>query len=164
MKLRISQFCGLISSPDWQRWLYEYDVKIYNRFMDDVRNTTGCGRNKEIMARVLNEIENTGGSHKLAKFLKDNHPHIIKDQPQYGWQANFKTGLLTFPRRKIIVGDNQRDLIARINQFLSDKIKYEYTIVEDTAYIEYLEKGDEAILAKLPDNKWMLRKLRGSRH
>jgi len=128
--------------------------------MNDVRNTTGCGRNKEIMTHVLNEVENTGGLQKLAKFLKDNHPYIIKDQPQYGWQANFKIGLLTFPRRKIIIGDNQKDLITRVNQFLSDKIKYEYTVMDDTAYIEYLEKGDESILVKLPDNKWILRKLR----
>ena len=164
MTLRIGQCGSLISSPDWQRWLYEFNVDIYNRFMNDLRNTTGCGRNKEIMERVLHEIERTGGSNKLGKFLRENHPHIIKESPTYSWQTTFKTGLLTFPRHKILQSDDPAALVMRVNQFLSDKIKYEYVIVDDKAYIEYLEKGDESVLAKLPDDKWVLRKLRGVRH
>ena len=156
MRINTAQFCTLATSPDWQTWLYNYDSDLYSTFIVDLRGARGCSANRTIMERLLDVIDKLGGTAELAKFLQSYHPQVIKVDPKpHTIDQHFQVGVLTFPRRHIIEAPRAQ-LNDRIQDFLSDKIKYEYFIIGRRAYVEYLTTADEEIMDRIPSENWIL--------
>ena len=71
---------------------------------------------------------------------------------KHGVFKSYKPGILSFPHKLILVDSNSEQLVKRVKDFLADKVKIDYLIIGDTAYIEYLMKKYEDILHQIPQN------------
>lgn len=163
MKVRVDKFCSLSTSPSWQAWLFHFDVPLYRRFMKQLQESRGCGQNRDIMVELLKEIDKVpGGADRLFTFLKQHYPNmLVKEDAEPTPRAvpsgevfpYFNPGLLTYPRRQIFTGANLQKQVA---EFLLDKLKSDSVVVGDTAYVEYLERGDAALADKIPAKNWLI--------
>ncbi len=61
--------------------------------------------------------------------------------------------IVTYPRRQVFDGDN---LERRTKEFLVDKLKSDYVIVDGKSYIEYLERRDITLSDQIPAKNWMI--------
>lgn len=130
--------------------------------MGQIQQSRGCNQNRDIMIELLREIEKEGGTDKLFGFLQAHYPHMLVgedappprvkmvDDPIFPY---FNPALLTYPRRRIIEGEN---LKQRVQEFLLDKGTCDYAIVGDRAYVEYLDRKDAAIIDKIPLRNWLI--------
>jgi hypothetical protein len=169
INLKVEKFCSLVDSPSWQAWLWKFDHNLYNKFMAGLRASKNCTQNSELMIIILNMIQDVhGGSEKLFEFITSNYPHMLAGEDSQPLRVetpqnvsgdnifpNYVPGVLTYPRRIILVGNGQ-SLKKRVNSFVLDKIKHDTLIVGDKAYIEYLTAADSNILAHLPMKNWLI--------
>ena len=160
MRIRVDKFCSLATSRDWQTWLFKYNEELYREFIARLRLTRGCGDNRELMIQTLDMVHQAGGTTVLLDFLRANYPYIIvgdnQQKPATEWDRLFHSGILTYPKRKILFGTADQ-LPLLVEQFVSDKIKYESLIVSDRAYVEYLDSGEEHLFAQIPTKNWLIR-------
>lgn len=166
MKVKIRQFCSLATSPSWQAWLFHYNNDIYTKFIKSLRESHGCTDTRELMQELLIEIQNGGGGVELFEFLSKHYPYMIEsdnnENIEDGYDdifVHYNPKILTYPRRLILTGE-KRELLKRIKEFLLDKIKSDYIIIRNKAYIEYLEKCDAALVDEIPIENWMISKYR----
>lgn len=164
-KVKVDKFCGLSTSPSWQAWLFHLDGSLYRRFMKRLQESRGCNQNRDIMVELLKEMETIPGAvDKLFDFLGKHYPTmILKDQqgssepPRPTKQPPvfpyYNPSIVTYPRRLVLEGD---DLKRQVQEFLLDKIKSDYVIVDGKAYVEYLERGDAAIADRVPAKNWLI--------
>lgn len=113
------------------------------------------------MVEVLAEIDKAGGNDKLLAYLHQHYPHIlvskqaapaaVKDSDEIF--ENYNPDLLTYPRRIIFEGEAS-ELRSKVQSFLVDKIKSDFVIVGDRAYVEYLTSEDTAIKDLIPITNW----------
>lgn len=134
-----------------------------------LHESKGCSHNSMIMREILTIINESGGEPELTRFLLEKHPEVImKDRYKiidktrltdeiFGY---YNPSILTFPRRIIIEGKQVR---LKIEEFIKDKLKYDYIILGDKAYIEYLIYGDKNIVEKIPDSNWKIREYRNGK-
>lgn len=173
MKVKVDKFCSLSTSPSWQAWLFHLDAAIYRKFMRRLQESRGCNQNKDLMVELLKEFEQIPGAvEKLFEFLSKHYPHMIlkedqptkapaKSQPAPAPKPNlggavfpyFNPQILTYPRRQIFEGD---DLERRAKEFLLDKLKSDFVIVDGKAYVEYLERADAQLESKIPQKNWQI--------
>ncbi len=172
MKVKVDKFCSLSTSPSWQAWLFHLDAAIYRKFMRKLQESRGCNQNKDLMVELLKEFEQVPGAvDKLFDFLQKHYPYmIVKDQADAKPKAApvsiksaskvggeifpyYNPQIMTFPRRQIFEGD---DLERRVKEFLLDKIKSDFVIVDGKAYIEYLERADSRLEKKIPQKNWLI--------
>lgn len=166
MRVIASKFCSLSTSPSWQAWLFHFDQSLYRRFMQRLQGSRGCNQNHDIMVEFLKELEKMpGGAEKLFEFLEKHYPHmIVRDSSaQKPWSEpkrsvdpvfpQFNPNVLTYPRRQILDGE---DLVRRIQEFMLDKIKGDFVIVDGKAYIEFLERVDASLVDKIPLRNWLI--------
>ncbi len=159
MKIRVEKFCSLATARDWQTWLYHYDQQLYAEFIAKLRQARGCNDNRKLMVEILEAIDDRGDGPRLSEFLRSNYPRLIIDErvpDEKEWDKLFGTNVLTFPHRKILSGSGKQ-LTNLIKQFLSDKINYEFVVKDDKAYIEYLNRGEEHLIADIPARNWLTR-------
>jgi len=120
------------------------------------------------MKETLQKIDNSSGSERLALFLRKNFPQMIKSgttatQKQddsehlnsHGVFDSYVPGILTYPRRIIFVGP-KRELIREVRQFCLDKPVSDSIIVEDRAYVEYLDSTDLHLQDAIPLKNWQI--------
>ena len=159
MKLKIDRFCSLATSPSWQGWLHKFNSDIYADFMKRLQSSRGCGHNQQIMTDILKLVDSSGGNDNLIDFLKQNHPHVLIDDGSKSVMVkvfdNYSPHILTYPRRLIIVGG---DLRGKVKQCLSDKIKSDFVIVDDHAFVEYLTNSDSHLVDLIPASNWAVTK------
>ncbi len=167
MKIKVDKFCSLSTSPSWQAWLFHFDVAIYRRFMRQLQESRGCNQNRDIMVELLKEVEKVPeGVEKLFGFLEKHYPHMIvreasaqRPEPKKQTQPvgpvfqQFNPNILTYPRRQILDGD---DLKQRVQEFMLDKIKGDFVIVDGKAYVEFLERVDVPLAEKIPAKNWQI--------
>lgn len=164
MQVRVDKFCSLSTSPSWQAWLFHLDMPIYRRFMRRLQESRGCNQNKDIMVELLKELEKVPDAvEKLFEFLTKHYPHMIVKDAQSAAASKKKVSsavfqyynpnIRTYPRRQIFEG---KDLEKQVREFLLDKIKSDYVIVDGRAYVEYLEQEDAKIAAKVPVSNWQI--------
>jgi hypothetical protein len=111
---------------------------------------------------LLPDIESAGLKDKLMNFLVVNFPNAVirDDNSEYitSIERYFTSNTFTYPRRTILIADN-----AEINnlllKFLDGKIQYEYMLAEGKAYIEYLNVEDIEVQGKIPETKWLLKRI-----
>lgn len=169
MKIKVDKFCSLATSPSWQAWLYHFEAPLFRKFRAQLQESRGCTQNKDLMVDLLREIEQRpGGTEKVAEFLNKHYPHMLlkedgDDQPQA--EAVHKGGpvfpyynpdLLTFPRRVILEGGDDRALTRRAREFLVDKLKGDFVVLEGRVYIEFLTQKDAALVDQIPASNWQI--------
>jgi len=168
MKILTEKFCILATSPSWQSWLYNYNTGLYDSFLAKLRVSAGCNANREIMADVLRKIDRLNGEGDLFDFLSVYHPDVIQeditteqirsDSESFDVHNVFevyKPDIITYPHRIIFVGSPD-DLRQQIKEFIADKIKHDFIIIDDRAYIEYLTKSDLKIVDQIPEKNWQI--------
>lgn len=168
IKIKVDKFCSLSTSPSWQAWLYHFDAGLYRRFRTQLQESKGCNQNREIMTDLLKEVEQReGGTEKVFDFLTKHYPHmLVKDGqvqppadpkvaggPVFGY---FNPDLLTYPRRVILEGGDERELTRRAKEFLVDKLKGDFVVVGGRAYVEFLSRVDVAVVEQVPAKNWMI--------
>lgn len=137
--------------------------------MHQLHEARGCNQNRAIMTEVLQEIDKINGA-DLVIFLQKHYPHML-DGPtprQQRENIKFESGnifphydpnILTYPRRQIFVG-SKRILKRKVQEFLLDKLRGDYIIVNEKVYIEYLEKDDTPIADQIPTKNWLISQYR----
>ncbi len=114
------------------------------------------------MVDLLPDIEVAGLKEKLMEFLVINFPSaVIRDEnTEYiaSIERYFTGNTLTYPRRTILLADNA-DINNMLLKFLDGKIQYEYMLAEGKAYIEYLNVEDIEVQGKIPETKWLLKRI-----
>ncbi len=146
--------------------MYQFNVAIYKQFTTLMRASTGCTNNREIMLATLQQIKaEPNGEGELHAFLSINYPYMIdgyvgQKKPIQNTHGelfpNFNPKLLTFPHRLIFEDQPGLKLDRRVKSFLIDKVKYDYIIIGDKAYIEYLNTEDSKIIDKIPLKNWLI--------
>lgn len=157
MNLRISEFCSLARNKKWQEWLLNYNKVLYDDLMNTLTNVKGgCKKNTAKMIEIRNTIKKDGNDEVLFQFLKTNFPTVLdrsvvrkrskntnpdKDisgpTNKHSVFKSYNPGLLTFPQKKIIADSNPASLQKRVRKFIANKVKADFIIIEDRAYIEY---------------------------
>jgi hypothetical protein len=114
------------------------------------------------MKALLAEIEKSGGSGVVLGFLQKHYPETIEggtrapiDDDYDGIFTHYNPNILTYPRRIIFAGP-KRELQKKVREFLLGKLQSDYIIVDDRAYVEYLEQGDIAVEKKIPLSNWLI--------
>ena len=52
------------------------------------------------------------------------------------------------------------DLEKKVNDFLKNKSIYEHVIIEDRAYVEYLNPEENNLAKDIPEHNWQIKKYR----
>ena len=84
--------------------------------------------------------------------------HVLRSCSSYDFDnifIHYNPIVLTYPRRIIFTGPS-RELQKKVREFIIDKIKSDYIILGERAYIEYLKKIDEMIMNKIPLSNWQI--------
>jgi hypothetical protein len=168
VKVRVDKFCTLSTSPPWQAWLYNFDAGLCKRFLKRMSESRGCNQNRDVMIDTLGEIEKLDGGDRLIAFLTQHYPHMLvadtnERVPTQAAQpagddeifGHYNPNILTYPRRLILVGA-EHELKRKVQSFLVDKIRSDFVIVGDKAYVEFLNRGDEGVLDKVPVKNWLI--------
>ena len=159
MNIKLSQFCSLATSADWQTWLYEKDVGQYKIFMEKLRNSKNCSGNAAVMKETLESLNDVGYGDDLEMFLLANHPHVMEyDVDDNLLFPDYVPGVLTYPHRIILSSDDRAILLAKDKKFKSSKGHVESIIVGKNLYIEYLEDSESGLIASIDEDNWLVRK------
>lgn len=168
MRIRVDKFCSLSTSPPWQAWLYHFNGDLCRRFLKRLQESRGCNHNRDLMMETLTEVEKLDGGDRLIAFLTQHYPHMLVAEtgekvPAQAASARVGSGdeifehynpnILTYPRRMIFEGP---DLQRVVRSFLVDKIKSDFVIVGDKAYVEYLTRDDSGVMNSIPVKNWLI--------
>jgi len=163
MRVKIEQFCTLATSPSWQAWLYHFSTHMYKKFVHNLQNSKGCSENRDIMKGIVEAIDRVGGTDKFFQFLQEQYPHMLvndskhvdRSDDAHGIFDGYVHGILTYPHRIILKGSGEA-LKNKVESLLSKKGKSDYIIIDDIAYIEYLERSEEELVDQIPSDNWKL--------
>lgn len=172
-QIKVDQFCGLSTSPAWQAWLYRFSADLYQELAAHLRTSKGCGANRDKMMELMTRINATPqGSDKLLEFLRGSFPHVVEQAaPQAAVPQvvsaptparvpfeRYDPRLLTFPRRQMFEGQDQSELTRRVHAFLADKVRSDWVIVGDKAYVEYVPSEHARVAGSVPEKNWLVTK------
>lgn len=170
-KIKLDQFCGLSTDQNWQAWLYQHYIQLYRELMDHLKTSRGCGHNREKMVELTGKLQaQPGGLEALIGFLRSNFPAMLEymaptpglpgaASPVAAAQVPFELkspGLLTFPQRTILEHSNPAILQQNVQKFASDKVKYDFIIIDGKAYIEYVSASHSRIAGQIPIKNWLV--------
>lgn len=154
--IRRSQFCALIAEASFQKWLNDINPELYNEISKHLSKLPGCRANNSKMSWLLDKLKEIGKYDDLLIFLIANYPItigetqmeisssplgecvILHKNPDNSIFSHYNSSLLTFPHKLILRGDPDK-LESVINRFLSDKIDFDYIIIDNIGYIEYFK-------------------------
>lgn len=169
MKIKVEQFCALATSASWQAWLYKFDNNIYINFIDNLHKSKNCTQNREIMSDTLELIKRSGRSAELYEFLKQQFPYVIVEEGVttktgdiHGVFPGYVNGLLTYPHR-VILEAPENIIENRVKKFVRGKVKSDFLIIGQHAYIEYLDNSEKDLVNKIPDKNWLINAYRRSK-
>lgn len=168
--IRVESFCALSGNSQWQNWLYKYDITLYNELIAHLRVSRGCGHNREKMIDLMGKIEaRPGGRDVIVEFLRANFPSMLDyagapvskpapsavpgvqlPQVPFEWNGNS----LTFPKRAVLDNPDPAALRAEVDRLVSDKLRYDFVILQDKAYVEYVPANHAKILDQIPVSNW----------
>lgn len=164
MIIRVDSFCGLARNQDWHKFLEATAPDLFKELIGFLRTATGCRSVKAKMMAIYQKLYQRGKGNDFENLMRRRFPYIIKsdDSPpkpppkpvakkvitkkvvteeelnKHGVFRIYKPNILTFPHKLIIVDKDHTSLMAKVKDFLRDKIEIDYLIIEDRAYIEYL--------------------------
>jgi hypothetical protein len=121
------------------------------------------------MIEVLEEVRKRDAN-ALISFLRSHFPQVIleegpkpKSLDEHGVFPEYVPGILTYPRRNILVGSRGK-LNRMLREFLSDKPVHDSIVLGDRAYVEYLEVSDMRLREAIPDENWLINNYRHANH
>ena len=169
IEIKSSSFCGLSRTKDWQNWLKITAPDLHKELTKIVDSNQGCRANSNKMMDIYFSLHKRGLESQLETFLKRRFPWIIKtpEEPTHKQiRKNIKTvkiietknprksnleilnkhkvflsyrpNILSFPQKYIIIADPQL-IYDQVRIFVSNKLSVDYLIIDDHAYIEYLD-------------------------
>ena len=167
MRIRIEQFCNLSTNNAFQSWLYKYDGDLYQDLVNHLRASRGCAHNREKMVDLVGKIEaRPGGRSAVMEFLRTSFPAMLEmdegiTPPEAPITTNdsdvpfvFNGVQLTFPRRIILQHANLGVLQENVRNFVTGKLRVEYVIIGNKAYIEYVPVSHARVLGQIPEKNW----------
>ena len=165
--IRRSQFCALIAEASFQKWLNDINTELYNEINKHISRSSGCKANNTKMSWLLDRLKEVGKYDDLLNFLTTHYPAtigetqmeissaspfgecvILHKNPINSIFSHYNSSLLTFPHRLVLRGDPNK-LETAINKFLSDKIDFDYIIIDNIGYIEYFKYKYRAEAAQI---------------
>ena len=179
MRIRIEQFCNLSTNNTFQRWLWAYDPDLYKELTNHLKVSKGCGSNREKMTVLIGKIEaRPGGRNAVIEFLRTNFPAMLDQDNIHESSISdkqiestvipsdvpflFNGVQLTFPRRIILHHPNLGVLQENLKNFIKDKLRIEYIIIGNKAYIEYVPVSHARVLNQIPEVNWQVPKFKRS--
>lgn len=159
-QIRSDQFCALARDSQWQSWLGDVAPDLSEMLLKHLKKNKGCKSNKEVMQIIRRKLDERDLSVKLALFLRQVFPLALRPvitiednktepEPPKIQKVNemnkhkvfrtYKPHILTFPHKLIMRNGNPALLEKKVKSFIRTKIRADYIIVEDTAYIEYFD-------------------------
>jgi hypothetical protein len=175
MKVKVTQFCGLVTSPQIQAWLYRYNPDLYNELIEGLKNSRGCNQNRDLMQGIYGKIVANNDLDKLIDYLRTNFPHVLEaddaepERPQSivvspdgsnmplltAMKDVFSRRVVTFPRRTVVpVTGFEADVAAEA--FSKDKLVMKWLVHDNVLYIEYLLKVDEPFKDSILESNWLI--------
>jgi hypothetical protein len=178
VKIRVDQFCNLSTDAKWQAWLWYFDQAMYQDLATHLRTSKGCGQNREFMIKLMGRVNGViGGQEKLLEFLQQNYPHMVESvtpveasepvryqrpvmapaqvSPPF---ERYDPRMLSFPRRNVLQSSDLSELNRRVRAFVSDKVRSDWVIIGDKAYIEFVPSEHAGVAANIPDKSWLVTK------
>lgn len=176
MNIKVTQFCGLSTSPQWQAWLYKYSTEVYGRFVSEMQKSKGCNQNRDIMLKFFNELEEAGAKPLIIDFLKMNFPYMLEDEvnpevpvqivhpPEVNelqtYKNAFSSGNVTFPHRALTaVADKTVDELMSGFMEATRAIAVQHIVIDGILYVEYLLPADASIKDILRTDQWLVPKM-----
>lgn len=77
MKLIEDRFCGLSRAKDFQSFLKNVDVELYQELINHLQLNEGCKSNKNKMIKIRKELRDRGHELELINFMSDRYPHMV---------------------------------------------------------------------------------------
>lgn len=165
--IRRSQFCALIAEASFQKWLNDINPELYNEISIHLSKSPGCRANNSKMSWLLDKLKEIGKYDDILIFLTANYPVtigetqmetpisspfgecvILHKNPENSIFSHYNSSMLTFPHKLVLRGDPNK-LEAAINKFLSDKINFDYIIIDNIGYIEYFKNKYRSEASKI---------------
>ena len=166
MKIKTELFCSLASHPKWQDWLKDSTDEIYHIFIDRFKKSTGCSNNARIMIEILPLIKSAGLEVELLSFLGDYFPNILinddEEESILPVEKYFYVKSITYPRRIVIEADIS-SLNDELMKFLNGKMQYEFLIIKNRAFVEYLCIEDIDIKDNIRESKWLIKMIKAKK-
>jgi hypothetical protein len=168
-KINSNEFCYLAKSELFLTWLKNLDRDLHDNLIEFLKQAKGCSANKAKMFEVLKAITtNRKWVIALESFLMKNFPAIIIDDMKSFEQKRvskeienkhkvftyYDPVLVTFPRRIIFSGG---DLQKSVQDFCIKQFYSEWIIIDDRAYIEYLQPDVATYKPNIPEKNWQIR-------
>ena len=169
-KINSDEFCYLAKSELFLTWLKNLDAKIHASLIEFLMSGQGCTANRNKMYETLQTIvHNHQWAIALESFLAKNFPAMIIDDTKPAATGRvisreaenkhkvftyYDPALATFPRRMIFVGDS---LEKKVRDFCAKQFFCEWIIIEDRAYIEYIQPEAAAHKPNIPEKNWQIR-------
>lgn len=169
MRVKNGQFCSISKKKEWQEWLANIDEDLYDMLMTVVNERRGCRTNKEIMMKIYRLLYERGHGADFEQFIDNHFPWMIesrrnhisskickvrsstncKEINKHKVFKSYRPDLLTFPHKLILV-DDVNVIEERVKAFVADKILIDYIIIDDHAYIEYLQPKYADLIDEIP--------------
>lgn len=182
LNIKISEFCSLAKNVKWQDWLAKTASDLNDILLSTIKNLSGgCKKNTAMMVQIKNELVKRGYEKHLAEFLQAEFPTVLEKQTLKLRQipptkkSNNKTpgilnkhqvfesynlDILQFPQKMIIIDNDSNSLLKRVKNFIVDKVKSDFIIIDDRAYIEYFLSRYKLESERFPEEKRELYKWR----
>ena len=171
-KINSNEFCYLAKSELFLTWLKNLNVDLHTDLVRFLMSGQGCAENRAKMYEVLQIIvKNRQWAISLESFLSKHFPAIITDDAKMAAPAPrrlaskevenkhkvftyYDPALATFPRRIIFSGNG---LQKKVTDFCARQFYSEWIIVEDRAYVEYIQPGASTQKSDIPEKNWQIR-------
>ena len=117
------------------------------------------------MQNLLSAIKKRDDKELLYDYLHLHHPSIIRTNINETYERdyifpNYNPHIQTYPRRVILFHNDSRKLAARVKSFIKDKMINDYIIIDNRAYIEYLNTNESDLVEKIPKKNWLIARFR----
>jgi hypothetical protein len=167
------RFCNLSREANFQKFLKELAVDLYQDLIDHLQLGEGCQSNKKKMIQIYDEVKKRGSEARLVQFIEDNHPHMVirsKTEENEAKPAKlavkkmealtlddlytkmnhhkvfdvYRPRVMFVPQRKIIVGPSREYVANETTKFIRTKTDVDYVILEGPElWHSYIEYFDQ---------------------
>lgn len=77
MRILESRFCSLSRAKDFQVFLKNLDVELYQLLINHLQLNEGCKSNSSKMKSIYSSIKSRGKENQLIDFMLDRYPHMV---------------------------------------------------------------------------------------
>lgn len=169
-KINSNEFCYLAKSEIFLTWLKSLNADLHTDLIRFLMSGNGCAENRAKMYEVLQVIvKNRQWALSLESFLLKHFPAMIvgdkasaaaprrltkEVENKHNVFTYYDPSLTTFPRRIILSGD---DLRKKVGDFCARQFYCEWIIIEDRAYVEYIQPDASIQKSDIPEKNWQIR-------